>query len=80
MAATDGLDHDPGHCADGEAAGPHSGPYGPAPVGSAVRTSEVPSGRLIGIMITAYPGNSSRTRPGGQRHETQRRYSGTQKR
>ncbi|WP_157817725.1 hypothetical protein [Candidatus Thiodictyon syntrophicum] len=36
-----------------EVAGPHSGPYGPAPVGSAVRTSGLALGAVAGIMIEA---------------------------
>ena len=46
------LDVGPGHnlalSANGEVCGPHSGPYDPAPVGSAVRTRDLPSGRVAG--------------------------------
>jgi len=49
-----GVDHHCRHCADGEAAGPHSGPYELAPVGSAVRTSEAAPGGVVGIMTTEH--------------------------
>ena len=48
-----GLDHNPGKSANCEFCGPHSGPYGPAPVGSAVRTSDLPSSKVAGVMIKA---------------------------
>ncbi|AUB84555.1 hypothetical protein [Candidatus Thiodictyon syntrophicum] len=48
-----GPDHNLALSANGEVCGPHSGPYGPAPVGSAVRTSDLPSSRVAGCTIKA---------------------------
>ena len=48
-----GPDHNLGLSANGEVCGPHSGPCGPAPVGSAVRTSDLPYSRAAGCMIKA---------------------------
>ena len=50
FAATS-LDQNPGPSANCEVCGPHSGPYGPAPVGSAVRTSDLPPSRMAGVTI-----------------------------
>jgi len=55
----EGRDHNPGLAADCEVCGPHSGPYGLAPVGSAVRTSGLPSSRVAGFMIKAIPEDSN---------------------
>ena len=48
-----GLDHHPGRFAGCKVAGPHRGPYGSASVGSAVRTSNLQSSRVAGVMIKA---------------------------
>jgi len=48
-----GLDHNPDLSANGEVCGPHSGPYGSVPVGSAVRTSSLPSSKVAGLLIKA---------------------------
>ena len=45
--------HNPGHCANCEAGGPHSGPDRRGAVGSAVRTSDLPRNRVAGVMIKA---------------------------
>jgi len=50
-----GLEHNPDPLASGGVCGPHSGPYVPAPVGSAVRTSDLPSSRAARSIIEALP-------------------------
>jgi len=40
-------DHNPSHCADCKARGPHRGPYRRAAVGSAVRTSHLAPALII---------------------------------